>query len=166
VFGAQAWMQHVDRQRATPPQQSRVAVPAPPVVRSTQASSPPAIVPDPTSPAPATAQGLAPASPTPEPVPASNKPASAGPAAATAVTAAGESGSRFEIVVGSFRSESRATEVAAMVTAAGLTVRQRATGGWQQVIAGPFASREEADKAQQRLRGAGFTDTQTVAASR
>ena len=71
----------------------------------------------------------------------------------------------FEIVVASFRTESRAAAVAAQVSGAGLAVRRRVIGGWQQVIAGPFASREEADTARQRLEQAGLPGTQVVSAT-
>ena len=72
----------------------------------------------------------------------------------------------FEILVASFRTEARAAAVAAQVSDAGLKVRQRGVGGWQQVIAGPFASREEADAGRQRLEGAGLAGTQIVLAGR
>ena len=65
----------------------------------------------------------------------------------------------------SFRTESRAAAVATQVSGAGLAVRRRVIGGWQQVIAGPFASREEADAARLRLEQAGLPGTQVVAAT-
>jgi general secretion pathway protein A len=95
------------------------------------------------------------------PVAAPEPPAGAAPtAAAPAATAAS-----FEIVVASFRTESRAAAVATQVSGAGLAVRRRVIGGWQQVIAGPFASREEADAARQRLEQAGLPGTQVVSAT-
>jgi cell division protein FtsN len=72
----------------------------------------------------------------------------------------------FEIVVASFRTEARAAAVAAQVSDAGLPVRRREAGGWQQVIAGPFASREAAAAAQVRLERAGVTRTQIAPAQR
>jgi len=45
-------------------------------------------------------------------------------------------------------------------------MRQRTAAGWQQVLAGPFASRAEADEAQQRLDRAGMTGTQIVPTTR
>jgi len=69
-------------------------------------------------------------------------------------------------VVASFRTEARAAAVAAEVTALGLPMRQRAAAGWQQVLAGPFASRTQADEAQQRLDQAGMTGTQIVPTTR
>jgi cell division septation protein DedD len=82
--------------------------------------------------------------------------------AATAPVERNATGAAFEIVVASFRTEARAASVASQVADAGLTVRQRVVGEWQQVIAGPFASREEAASAQQRLERAGLPGTQVV----
>jgi cell division protein FtsN len=50
------------------------------------------------------------------------------------------------------------TEVAAL----GLPIHRRVLEGWQQVVSGPFASRAEAEAAQQRIHGAGLTGTQIV----
>ena len=71
-------------------------------------------------------------------------------------------GEQFEIVVASFRTEPRAKAVADEVAALVQPVRQRAANGWQQVLAGPFASLQQADEAQQRLERAGYTGTQIV----
>jgi cell division protein FtsN len=98
-------------------------------------------------------------------------PAAAAPtASASETTSAGSStdagdatSNRFEIVVASFRTEARAASVASAVSSLGLPVRRRVAGGWQQVIAGPFASRAEADAAQQRLAGPGLTQTVVTA---
>jgi cell division protein FtsN len=75
-------------------------------------------------------------------------------------------GERFDIVVASFRTEARAASVAAQVTALGLPIRRRVSDGWQQVLSGPFASRNDAEKAQLRLTGAGLAGTQVVTAVR
>jgi general secretion pathway protein A len=82
-------------------------------------------------------------------------------AAASAATSDG-----FEILVASFRTEVRATEVVERLTNAGQSVRQRSVGGWQQVVAGPFASRTAAEDAQRRLEREGFTGTQIVSSAR
>jgi general secretion pathway protein A len=82
-------------------------------------------------------------------------------AAATAETSDG-----FEILVASFRTEVRATEVVEQLRNGGHSVRQRSVGGWQQVVAGPFASRTAAEDAQGLLEREGFTDTQIVASAR
>jgi type II secretory pathway predicted ATPase ExeA/cell division protein FtsN len=81
-------------------------------------------------------------------------------------TAAPPAGERFEIVVASFRTESRAAAVADGVAALGIPFRRRETGGWRQVLAGPFSSRTQAEAAQQRLADAGFSGTQLVASAR
>jgi len=72
----------------------------------------------------------------------------------------------FEIVVASFRTNSRAAAVADDVTALGLPVRRRIANGWQQVLAGPFASRVKAQDAQERLDRAGLSGTQIVPVAR
>jgi cell division protein FtsN len=71
---------------------------------------------------------------------------------------------RFEIVVASFHTISRANEIAAAVAALDQPVRQREAGGWQQVLAGPYASAAAARDAQQQLERAGFADTKIVPA--
>jgi cell division protein FtsN len=71
-------------------------------------------------------------------------------------------GDRFDIVVASFRTNSRAEAVAAEVAALGLPMRRRVSDGWQQVLSGPFASRADAGGAQQRLARAGMAGTQIV----
>jgi type II secretory pathway predicted ATPase ExeA/cell division septation protein DedD len=80
--------------------------------------------------------------------------------------AATATGGRFDIVVASFRTDARATPVAAEVAALGLPVRRRVSDGWQQVISGPFTSRTYAEDAQQRLHRAGLTGTQIVPTGR
>jgi general secretion pathway protein A len=116
--------------------------------------------PPPAASSPEPAAASAPAAPRP-PAAAPEPGAGATPAAA----APGAAAPSFEIVVASFRTESRAAAVAEQVSGAGLTVRRRVIGGWQQVIAGPFASREAADAARQRLEQAGLPGTQVVAAT-
>jgi cell division protein FtsN len=65
--------------------------------------------------------------------------------------------------VASFRTSERAAFVASEVAALGLPTRRRAASGWQQVLSGPFATRAEAENAQNQLDTAGFTGTQVVA---
>jgi cell division protein FtsN len=71
-------------------------------------------------------------------------------------------GDRFDIVVASFRTDARAAAVATEIAALGLPVRRRVTDSWQQVLVGPFKSRQDADEAQQRLQRAGMGGTQIV----
>lgn len=89
-----------------------------------------------------------------------------GSAPAAAAAAGDAAANRLDIVVASFRTSARATEVAADIVALGLPARQRAADGWQQVVSGPFASRSDAEAAQQRLQGAGFGGTRIVPADR
>jgi cell division protein FtsN len=65
-------------------------------------------------------------------------------------------------VVASFRTDARAAAVSTEIAALGLPVRRRVSDTWQQVIVGPFKSRQEADDAQQRLDRAGMGGTQIV----
>ena len=88
-------------------------------------------------------------------------PAAAVPSAARSAAAPAADG-RFDVVVASFRTESRASAIGAAVAALHLPVRQRVTDGWQQVVAGPFASRAEAETARERLDHAGLTGAQIV----
>jgi cell division septation protein DedD len=90
-------------------------------------------------------------------LPSAERPAE--PVAASPPAATGRS---FEIVVASFRTEERAAAAAAAVSDAGLPVRRRTAGVWQQVLSGPFASREEADAARDRLTRAGLPGAQVV----
>ena len=104
-------------------------------------------------------------------VPAPVRPASAAtPSESVSTGSAADDGKttdgRFDIVIASFRTESRAASVAADVSSLGLPVRRRVAVDWQQVVAGPFASRSEAEQAQRRLERAGLTDTQVVLAGR
>jgi cell division protein FtsN len=69
-------------------------------------------------------------------------------------------------VVASFRTDAPAGSVAAQVGALGLPMRRRVSNGWQQVVSGPFASRDEAEAAQRRLTSSGLTGTQIVPAGR
>ena len=59
----------------------------------------------------------------------------------------------------------RASQVAAELEALGQPVRQRTSDGWQQVLAGPFKTREAAEQAQAKLDQAGYTGTQIVPAA-
>jgi general secretion pathway protein A len=69
----------------------------------------------------------------------------------------------FSVVVASFRTATRAASVAAEVAQLQLPVStRRIPGPWEQVIVGPYRSREEADEARQRLEQAHFTNAQIV----
>jgi general secretion pathway protein A len=112
----------------------------------------------------------APTPPPAAPVPAPQREAASQPtpvaSAPTAAPVPQTTGGAFEIVVASFRTAARANSVAADVAALGQPVRKRTVEGWQQVLAGPYASSAQAQDAKQRLERAGFTATQLVPASR
>jgi general secretion pathway protein A len=133
-------------------------------------SSPASAAPQPAAPQPSPA----PAPSTTPPAPEVSTPTSAPPGSApagpisepSAASAPAETTGPFEIVVASFRTMTRASEVAAELTALGQANRQRTSDGWQQVLAGPFPTREAAVAAQERLDSAGYTGTQIVPAPR
>jgi type II secretory pathway predicted ATPase ExeA/cell division septation protein DedD len=133
-------------QIAEPPPAATTSTP-PPAAAPARAAEPPA-----PAPAPATAAAAAaPIEQRPTPSPAATTPPSS---------------ESVEILVASFRTETRATEVASQITSMGYKVRQRSIGGWQQVLTGPFASKEAAAEAQQALSRAGFTQTVLVRENR
>ena len=146
---------------------------APGAVTTPAASAPLVLSPRPeTVPEPAATTG-APAAPpaaatTPSAPEAIKTPASP-PQASTAGPggAAGPAtGTGFDIVVASFRTEGRASSVAGEVEALGLPIRRRLSDGWYQLISGPFASRAKAEDAQQQLQRAGIAGTQIVPSAR
>ncbi len=150
-FGSRASSQsrNAEATRVAPVAQPRVAEqPAPSAVAPRVASEPSAAAaPPPSVPPPAAA-------------PPARPPAAAAPSSGATMPNA------FEIVVASFRTAARAGEVADSVAALGQPVRQRALGGWQQVLAGPYASSAQAQDAQQRLARAGFSGTHIVEVSK
>jgi type II secretory pathway predicted ATPase ExeA len=131
--------------RASAPSEPWVSRPAPPVSRPQT----PAVAPAPhrsNASAPSTAPAAAPAT----------------PPSVTPAPPATPAGDRFDIVVASFRTDARAAAVATEIAALGLPVRRRMSDSWQQVVVGPFKSRQEADDAQQRLQRDGMGGTQIV----
>jgi type II secretory pathway predicted ATPase ExeA len=138
--------------------------PGEPVPAPSPTAAQPARPPQAASTPPAPPAEPAPPPPAAEPTPA---PAAAPPrAAATAPPPPQPSGAAFEIVVASFRTEARATDVVTAITALGEPVQRRSLGGWQQVVAGPYASDDLVRAAQQRLARAGFTGTHVNPATR
>jgi len=102
----------------------------------------------------------------PAPPPADARPADR-PAALPSIAADVSATDRYDILVAAFRTDARATAVAAEVTALGLPGRKQALeSSWHQVLCGPFASRGEAEEAQERLLKAGLTGTQIVLVAR
>lgn len=164
-FGARAIRQRGGGAPAPPPaavvQPTTSTQPAPSVAtpRSDVGTEPPSTAtPSTASPVPPPA-GTAAAPPEATPPPAPQPTASA-------ASSTGSTGEAFEIVVASFRTASRATDVAANVAALGQPVRQRSAAGWQQVLAGPYKSAAQARDAQQLLQRAGFAGTQVVPVAR
>jgi hypothetical protein len=74
-------------------------------------------------------------------------------------------GDKFTIIVSSFRTRDRATEVSADVAELGLPSSVRSASGWEQVVVGPYSSRSEAVAAQNRLVDAHFSDTKLMQAA-
>jgi hypothetical protein len=138
---------------------------APQPARPAQAASTPAAAPrDPATPTPATEPTPAPSAPAP-PV-TTTPPATPPRTTGTGAAAPAPAGGAFEIVVASFRTEARAADVVTAITALGEPVQRRFIGGWQQVVAGPYASDDLVRAAQQRLARAGFSGTHITATSR
>lgn len=109
------------------------------------------------APAESVSIGAPPASP-----PAAASPSASAASAAQVAPAPVASGDGpYRITVASFRTATRAEEIAASLRQQ-LTVATRAdaTGSWHQVIAGPYPSIERAREAQRVLERAGFPDTQ------
>jgi type II secretory pathway predicted ATPase ExeA len=142
---------------STPPAEQAVPA-APPTDRPAPGAPPPAAAPPSNAPAPSPATSAAAPVPSPatSPAPSSTEPGAPPPSGPPAA---------FEIVVASFRTMTRASQVAAELEALGQPVRQRNSDGWQQVLAGPFKTREAAEQAQAKLDQAGYTGTQIVPAA-
>jgi hypothetical protein len=66
------------------------------------------------------------------------------------------------IIVSTFKTRDRATEVAGEVSALGLPSSVRTASGWEQVVVGPYSSRTDAAGAQARLVDSQFKDTKLV----
>jgi len=101
-------------------------------------------------------------SPTPKPAATAPALSATPPATAPSGPAPAPAAERFDIVVASFRTDARASAVSLEIVALGLPVRRRVSDTWQQVIVGPFKSRQQADDAQQLLQRAGIGGTQIV----
>jgi cell division protein FtsN len=106
-------------------------------------ASPPVAPPAPVSPPAAPAHEAASAAINPQP---------------NLTTAPAATAGRFLIIASSFRTRDRAAQVAAEIAVIGLPASVRSTSGWEQVVVGPYRSREEAITAQARLATAHITD--------
>jgi general secretion pathway protein A len=86
---------------------------------------------------------------------------SAAPAVAvTASTSAADN--QLLVVVSSFHTRDRAAQVATEIVGLGMPGFVRPNSGWQEVVVGPYSSRDAALTAQQKLAGARYPDTKIV----
>jgi len=138
----------VDRSPA--PADRSTATSVPPSRSAATNAPPPATVPAPESPAGTPPPG-APAPATPDTAPRGAAPA----------PAVGVSPAAFQVAVSSFRTEARATEVVTSLRDLQIpaTARLDSTGTWYRVVAGPFATRDAAQAAQETLARNGYADT-------
>jgi cell division protein FtsN len=65
----------------------------------------------------------------------------------------------FVVLVSSFRTHERSVRVAADLTALGFPASVRTASGWEQVVVGPYTTRQEAVAAQAELESAHFEET-------
>jgi general secretion pathway protein A len=91
--------------------------------------------------------------------------ADAASAAAVVRQEATSTADNFLIVVSSFRTRDRATQVATDIAALNLPAFVRTIPGWEQVVVGPYPSRPDAIAAQDQLVAAHFTDTEVTQTS-
>lgn len=156
ALAAAAWWFLGPRARDTaaldPPAATSVAQPRTPVA---DAAPPAPTDAAPQTPAPATspAADLAPA------IPAASTPPPQAPVGTTQAAPTAPGG--FQVAVSSFRTESRARDVATAIAAIDVPVSVRfdEAGGWYRVVAGPFPDREAALAGQETLSRAGYNDT-------
>ncbi len=120
---------NIQQQPLTPPRQTVAPVPAP----QTQ-------VPPPVTTPPRTQQPVTPVAPavTP-PKPEKEK----------------EKAQRWMVQCGSFKAADQAESIRAQLAFEGIESRITAGGGWNRVVLGPYSTKAAADKALQRLKGAG-----------
>jgi general secretion pathway protein A len=69
---------------------------------------------------------------------------------------------KFLIIVSSFRTRDRSVRVASDISALGLPAFVRSSSGWEQVIVGPYTTRQEAIAAQSKLESEHFEDTKVT----
>ena len=105
------------------------------------------------------------APPAPVPVQPPPSPATTAPVASRTPPPA-EASDGYLILVSSFRTSDRSEAMMKQVNGLGLRSSARnAAGGWQQVVVGPFASRQEASAAQAKLEAARISGTRIVDSS-
>jgi len=94
--------------------------------------------------------------------PAVTPPAVTPPAIAAPVASTSAADNQLLVVVSSFRTRERAAQVATDIVGLGLPGFVRTNSGWQEVIVGPYSSRNAALTAQQKLAGARYPDTKII----
>ncbi|HEX7795256.1 MAG TPA: AAA family ATPase [Vicinamibacterales bacterium] len=137
------------RNRPTAPPPARTAQESPrPVPMDSRPSTPPAAV--------AARDAAVEAGHVTAPV----KPAPPAVAAPAASTSAADN--QLLVVVSSFHTRDRAAQVATEIVGLGLPGFVRTNSGWQEVVVGPYLSRDAALTAQQKLAGARYADTKII----
>jgi general secretion pathway protein A len=121
------------------------------------AEKPPALAPS--TPSPTTTESSTPAPPASTPSPPHDAAASV---SSTLAASEKSAASKFLIIVSTFKTRDRATEVAGEVSVLDLPAFVRTASGWEQVVVGPYSSRTDAARAQARLVDSQFTDTKLV----
>ena len=102
----------------------------------------------------------------PAPVQPRPSPAATAPVASTTPPPVAAASDGYLILVSSFRTSDRSEAMMKQVNGLGLRSSARnAAGGWQQVVVGPFASRQEASAAQDKLEAARISGTRIVDSS-
>jgi general secretion pathway protein A len=97
----------------------------------------------------------------PQPV-KSAPPAVAPPAVFAPTPSTSAADNQLLVVVSSFRTRDRAAQVATEIVGLGLPGFVRTNAGWQEVVVGPYSSRDAALTAQQKLAGARYPDSKIV----
>jgi general secretion pathway protein A len=86
----------------------------------------------------------------------------AGPAVAPPAAPTSAADDQLLVVVSSFRTRDRAAQAATEIVGLGLPGFVRTNSGWQEVVVGPYSSRDAALTAQKKLAGARYPDTKIV----
>lgn len=92
---------------------------------------------------------------------ATQSPETAAPAVAAPAASTSAADGQL-LVVSSFRTRDRAAQVASDIVALGLPAFVRTNAGWQEVVVGPYSSRDAAIAVQTKLAAARYPDTKIV----
>jgi general secretion pathway protein A len=96
------------------------------------------------------------------PPPAKSPAPAVAPSVAAAAASTSAADNQLLVVVSSFRTRERAAQVATEIVGLGLPGFVRTNSGWQEVVVGPYPSRDAALSAQQKLAGARYPDTKII----